>query len=110
MNRGLAIVEVNDTGTQSVFIDQDVVECARLNAKIKQREEAARKSEKRSAKRKAYADRTAAHVLLNCSAIVCAVWGCVAGLIHPVIALPVAVVSLCGACLRIGAWFGGGAK
>ena len=126
MNKGLAVIEVNDTETKSFYIDQDALEFARLNAKIKMRSDKAakdqkkattkrtkaekaeeeRKSEKVKAQRKAYTIKTAAHVLLNCAISSGAAWAGIAGMIHPVIYVPVSLVCLCAACLRLGAWFG----
>ncbi|WP_406044077.1 hypothetical protein [Succinimonas sp.] len=115
MNKGLAIIEVSDGETRSVFIDQDAVECARLNARTKRRVSVAtakrdaeaqkrRKAEDQAEKRKEYTVNTMLHVLLRCLIIVGAVWGCAAGMIHPVISIPVVVICLCSACLRLGAW------
>lgn len=115
--KGLAVVEVNDTQTKGFFIDQDALEFARLNAKLdKQRKEATTaqkkadrknsKAAKAKAQRKAYTIKTACYVLANCAISVATGWAGIAGLIHPIISAPVSVFCLCVACVRFGAWFG----
>ena len=74
---GLAIIEKTDTETKGFFIDQDTIECARLNAKTKKRVEKSeavrriaemkfRKAEKEKARRKAYNLNTIKHILIHC--------------------------------------------
>ena len=115
--RGLAVIETTDTETKGFFIDQDALEFARLNAKLdKQRKEAATahkkadrkisKAAKAKAQRKAYTIKTACYVLANCAISVATGWAGIAGLIHPIISVPVSIFCLCVACVRFGAWFG----
>ena len=115
MNKGLAIVEVNDTGTKSFYIDQDALECARLNARTKKRiakaeqirREAAqrrRNEAKLEAKRREYNVRTMCYILSRCAVSVAAAWATWAGLVHPVVSVPVITFFLCAACLRLGKW------
>ena len=115
MNNGLAIIEVNDTGAKSFYIDQDALECARLNAKTKKRiakaeqirRDAAqrrRKAEKLEAKRREYNVRTICYILGRCTVAAAVAWAGWAGLIHPVVSVPMITLCLCAACLRLGAW------
>lgn len=115
--RGLAVIETTDTETKGFFIDQDALEFARMNAKLdKQRKEAATakkkadrkisKAEKAKAQRKAYTIKTVCNILANCTVCGAVAWAGIAGLIHPIIAVPVSVFCLCVACVRFGAWFG----
>ena len=117
MNKGLAIVEVNDTETKTVFLDHEVVEFARLHAKTKKRiakEERdkriaatmKRNAEKAAARRRAYNIETICYVLIRCGIALAAGCCCAAGLVHPLIGIAVAVFCLCGACLRVGEWIG----
>lgn len=114
MNKGLAVIEVNDTETKSFYIDQDALEFARLNAKIKMRSDrnekeqkkAAAKAEKAKADRKAYTKKTVAHILLSCAISSGSAWAGIAGLIAPIIYVPVSLFCLCAACIRLGTWFG----
>ena len=121
MERGLAIIEVNEAETRSVFIDQDALECARLNALTKKRIEkneaerrkayrSRRKAEIAEARRKAYTLDTIGYVLTRGGIIGAMAWAGTAGMIHPIICVPVTVFCLCTACLRLGAWFGRTAK
>lgn len=110
MNNGLAIIEVNESETRSVFIDQDALECAKLNSLTKKRknEEAKqrRREEKLEAKRKADAARTVRYVVSRCAISAAATLAMCAGLIHPLISVPVAAICICAACVRLGAWLG----
>lgn len=117
MNKGLAVIEVNDTETKGFYIDQDALEFARLNAKTKKRVDAAEaekknashsrtKAEKAKAQHNAYTMKTVGRILLNCAVCSGVVGAGIAGLVAPVIYVPVSLFCLCAACLRLGAWFG----
>ena len=113
----MAIIERDDTKTNAVFIDHEVIEFARLHAltkkriakaKADQRNESRilRREEKVIARRKAYNLRTAKSILIHggiCGAVT--LFG-VAGMVHPTIWIPAAIVCLCEVCLRFGAWLG----
>ena len=115
MENGLAIIEVNDTETKGFYIDQDALECARLNAltskqlkkveaKKREADHRQRMVEKAKARRKAYTLNTIGYILIRCGVSVAAAWGMIAGLIHPVITIPVILLSICTACVRLGMW------
>lgn len=119
--KGLAVIEANETGTTGFFIDQDALEFARLNARVaKHRKEAEKaqrkaacknsKAAKAKAQRKAYTWKTAGYILANCTICGAVTWAGIAGLIHPIISAPVSVFCLCVACVRFGAWYGKVAK
>lgn len=118
---GIAVIEKTDTETEGFFIDQDTIECARLNALTKKRISHAeamkrkddlnrRKAERAEARRKAYNLNTAKHILIHGGIIGAVTLAGTAGMIHPAICIPVGLFCLCAACLRLGAWFGRGAK
>ena len=115
--RGLAIIEANETETKGFFIDQDALEFARLNARLdKHRKETAKaqkkeacknsKAAKAKAQRKAYTLKTFGYILANCAVCGAVAWAGIAGMIHPIISAPVSVFCLCVACVRFGLWFG----
>lgn len=117
MEKGLAIIEKTDTETKGFYIDQDALECARLYARTKKRlanaeavrrkaEQDRRKAERAEAKRKAYNQNTVKRILIYGGMIGAVTWAGTAGMIHPAICIPVAIICLCAACLRLGAWFG----
>ena len=110
MNNGLAIIEVSDSQTRSVFIDQEALECARLNARIKKRVNKQRVVAKKCytayAKRRKRIAKTAVHVLLCTAVCVGVSLAGGAGLIAPVIWIPIGLLCICGACVRLGACFG----
>ena len=121
MQNGLAIIEKTDTETKGFYIDQDALECARLNALTKKRIAKAeaeqreaviqyRKKAKANARRKAYANKSAASVvaLLMLSGAV-SVAG-MAEMIHTTIWVATYLTCLCVACIRFGVWFGKAAK
>lgn len=117
MEKGLAIIERDDTKTNAFFIDHEVIECARLNARTKKRLAKAEadqrnysrnriREEKMKARRRAYTVRTIYQVL-TCGGIGGgAVWAGMAGMIHPAIYIPVIIVCLSVSCVRLGLWFG----
>lgn len=117
MEKGLAIIERDEVETRAVFIDQDILECARLNALTKKHlhemDEAEKAKErnrrmvaKEKARRKAYAVNSAYYVLMRLAVIGAVAWAWTAGMISPAICIPVSLFCLCTACLRLGAWFG----
>ena len=121
METGLAIIEKTDTETKGIFIDQETIEHARINALIKKRTMKAeadqreadrnrRKAEKAEARRKAYNLDTIKYILIRCGIIGAVAWAGMAGMIHPAICIPVGLFCLCAACLRLGEWFVRAAK
>lgn len=117
MQNGMAIIECDDTKTNAVFIDHEVVEFARLSAKTKKRLAKAeadqrnesrirRREEKIIARRRAYTLKTIYQVLTCGGLCFGAAWAGTAGLIHPAIYIPVIAVGLCVSCVRLGLWFG----
>lgn len=121
MERGLAIIEMNEAETRSVFIDQDVIECARLNALTKKHIAKAeaerrkanrnrRKAELAKARRTAYTVDSILFILLRMITVVAIGWAGTVGMIHPVICVPVAMFCICTSCVRLGTWIGRGEK
>lgn len=119
--KGLAIIEKTDTETKGFYIDQDALECARLNARVKQRTESAEsaqrgadqknlKAEKAAAMRKAYTVKTIGYILSRLCIIGAVTWAGTAGMIHPAICVPVNIICLSAACIRLGMWLGVGRK
>lgn len=115
--RGLAVIEKNDTETKGIFIDQDALEFARLNAKLDMQRMANEKEQKKAAcknsraakakaQRKAYTIKSISYILANCAVCGAVTWAGIAGLIHPIISIPVSIFCLCVACVRFGAWYG----
>lgn len=117
MEKGLAIIEATDTGTRGFFIDQEQVEFARQNAYTKKHREARakaekearrnrRRAEKAEARRKEYTVRTFCDVSIRFAISVAVTWAAWAGMVHPIISIPVGLFCLATACLRLGVWLG----
>lgn len=117
MQKGVAIIERDETKTKAFFIDHEVIEFARLNGQTKKRLAKAeadhrkadrehRKAEKAKARRRAYTIRTVRDVLFCISIIGGVAWGGAVGVIEPVACIPVIGVAACVACVRCGLWFG----
>ena len=117
MQNGLAIIEKTDTETKGFYIDQDALEFARMNARTNKRiakaeaenreaERQNRKAEKVAAWRKAYTLKTVGYILTDCAVCGAVAWAGMAGMIHPIISIPVSIFCLCIACVRFGSWFG----
>lgn len=106
MQNGLMTIEKTEGRTKAFFFDQDVLECARLNLRTKKRigkyeKERAAKERRDKIMRKT-AQRIAAEAVFG---------GAVAfagslGMISPIIWIPVSIISLCVASMRLGAWIG----
>ena len=121
MEKGIAIIEVNEAEARTVFFDQDVIECARLNqltkkhieqmeAEKRQANRNRRKAEAAKAQRKAYTLDTVKAVTIECGIIGAVTAAGTAGMIDPAIYIPVSLFCLCAACLRLGTWIGKGVK
>lgn len=117
MEKGMAIIERNEAETKAVFIDQDVLECARLNLRTEKRiakarnaqkeeQRIQRKAEKEQARYRAFAMKTLKAVLTRGGIIGVAAWGLYEGMVHPAIAIPVMLFCLCTASVKAGVWFG----
>ena len=121
MEKGMAIIEVNDTETKGFYIDQDALEFARQNAKVNKRLAEADKDQKKAdrkhkraatakAKRKAYTIETIKYVAVRAlftgalAAAVAADWASI------YLFIPVFLFCLSTTCLRLGKWFVRGAK
>lgn len=117
MEKGMAIIENTGAETKAVFVDQEALECARLNARTKKRiAEAAktqkenqriqRNAEKEQARFRAYTMKTLKDVLICGGIIGIASYGGYIGMIHPLIAIPAMLICLCTASVKAGMWFG----
>lgn len=114
---GMAIVEVTDTDRRAVFIDEDTLETARLSAMLnrnRERNEAERKRVEREQRMlahqkkvwKEYTVDTFSYIGVRGAICGGAVWAMIAGMMHPVISIPVSIYCLGTACIRFGVWYG----
>ena len=126
MEKGMAIIERDEVATKAIFIDQEIIEFARQNARTKKRVADAQettqkvemaktkkteKAEKEEARKRAYTNNTIAYMLKRGGIIVAVNAAAKAGLIAPVISAPVIILCLCAVCIRFGVWLGkGGVK
>ena len=101
--------------TEGVCIDQDALECARLNIQVMKRiekneaamrevEQNRRKEEAHKAKRKAYTLHTIRFILIRILVAGAAAMAAITGMTRPVISLSIITVCLCRACLHLGRW------
>lgn len=113
---GMAIFEVTDTNQKAVFIDEDTLEAVRLSAmcnRNKKRGEAERKKiqreqriiEKKQRKWREYTIDTFSYIGIRLTIAGCSLWAMIAGLINPVIAIPVSIYCIAVACIRFGVWY-----
>ena len=113
----MAIIERNEQETKAVFIDQEALECARLNLRTEKRVAEAenaqkedqriqRNAEKEQARFRAFTMKTLKDVLICGGITGLAVFGESSGMIHPAIAIPVMLICLCAASVKAGIWFG----
>ena len=106
MQNGLITIEKNDTETKAVFLDQDVIECARLNLRTKKRMGKYEKARAAKTRREKQMEKTAKHIAAEAAFAVGVAGAGAAGLISPYLWVPIAIISLCAACLRLGAFLG----
>lgn len=115
--KGMLIAERNDTETKTVYIEQETLEFARQNMLTKKRradnarkqkeaDSKRSKAEKAEARRRAYDMATVKYMLTRFAFSGVMVAGWAAGLIHPLVSVPLILVSLCTACARCGLWIG----
>ena len=114
---GMAIVEVTDTQQKAVFIDEDTLEAARLTAMVNRNREA-KEAERKKAEREQriidkqrkrweeYTFNTFYYIGVRCVLICGCVWSMLAGLMNPVISIPVMAYCLATAGIRFGVWYG----
>ena len=117
MEKGLAICEMTDNGTRAVFIDQEVLEYAKLNLRTKSRvadqekeqnsiNRRLRNAQIAEARRKAYNRKTLCCLLMETATIAAITCGGFFGLISPVVCFCVSLALLCAVCVRFGIWYG----
>ncbi len=110
MEKGMAIIERDEVETKAVFIDHEIIEFARQNARTKKHvadaKGAKRKAEKAKARKWAFTSNTLVYMLTRGGFIVAVNAAASAGLIHPAISIPVTVLCLCAVCIRFGVWLG----
>ena len=105
MQNGLITIEKTDEKVEAIFVDQEVLECARLNLRTKnrvnkQKKERAAKERHQKRMRKT-ANRIASEAAFGMAVAVAGT----CGMIHPAIWIPVTILSLCAACVHFGAWY-----
>ena len=108
MLNGLLTIEKIGDHVKSVFVDQEVLECARLNKRTNARISKQKKEHAAKLHRKKCMRKTANRILAEACFGGAVAWAGSAGLIAPVIWIPVSIISVCVACMRLGMWFGRG--
>ena len=97
---------VKSTGAElrAVWFDKEALECNRLNARTKHRLAMIKKAKEDKANFKREMERNANRILFDAlvSGAVSVAGGC--GLIHPALWVPIAIISACAACVRLGVW------
>jgi hypothetical protein len=106
MEKGLAIIENAGEGTKTVFIDQDVLECARLNLRTKKRIEEQKKEHSKKSREKKRMERMKNRIRAELvGAGVVAIAG-MTGMVHALLWVPTSIILLCAACVGLGACLG----
>lgn len=106
MQNGLMTIEKTGEQMKAVFIDQDVLECARLNMRIKKRVGKYEKVRKTKARYRKRMERTANKIIAEAGlGLAVAVFGSV-GMIHTYLWCPISIICLCVASLHLGAMLG----
>lgn len=110
MENGLITIEKVGEKVKAFFIDQDALEFARLNMRTKKRVGKYEKERAAKTRREKQMQKTAHRIAAEAGFGVAVAAAGSAGMIAPVIWIPVSIISLCVACLRLGAYIGRAAK
>lgn len=110
MENGLMTIEKTEGKTKAFFFDQDVLECARLNLRTKKRIGKYEKAREAKTRRRKHMEKTAKHIAAEAAFAGAVTAAGAAGMIHPYLWVPLAIIGLCAACLRLGAFLGRGGK
>lgn len=106
MKQGMAIIENTETETKTVFIDQDVLECARLNLRTNKRIEAQKKESSKKAREKKRMERMKNRIRAELAIGGAVVVAGMTGMIHAALWIPTSIILLCAACVGLGACLG----
>ena len=116
MPNGLAVIEVEGQNSKAVFIDEEALFFARLRASTKKnREEQERKQKEIEDKQRKiainnyrwrkYTIKTFAKLSLCMAIIIACFTTCFYGLVAPIIAIPVASITIAVGGVKFGTWF-----
>ena len=111
------IMTIDNSNIKTVYIDREAVEFARLNKRTQDhisnienaKADAERNHRKAESKRKKFEDftlKTLLSVVFGMFGTIAIIMAGVAGMIAPVIWIPVAIAWLCLISIKIGVWFG----
>lgn len=103
---GMAIFKRTDEGAQAVFVDQDVLECAKLNMRTKERMNDHRKEKAEKEKYMKELNHIADRAVLDAVGGAICAWAGSAELMHPMLWVTFTAICMGASCLRLGQWFG----
>ena len=103
---GMMTIEKTDEKTTAVFVDQDTLECARLNMRTKKRLQNAEMLKRNKARYNKRMKTIRNRIITNAGIGAAVTIGGAMGLIHPFLAVPVAIGFICMACVGLGAYLG----
>ena len=106
MKNGLIAIAKTDEKTEAVFIDQDVIECARLNMRTTKRINRRKKEQAAKARHKRNMRKAANRIIAEAGIGGAVALAGMAGMISPYLFIPVSIISVCAACMHFGAWIG----
>jgi hypothetical protein len=106
MENGLMTIEKTGEKMSAVFIDQEVLECARLNLRTEKRIRNQKREQTKKMRYEKCMKKSANRILAEAG-----IGGAVAafgfnGMIHPLLWVPASMICVCVACLHFGAWLG----
>ena len=104
MQNGLMTIEKTGDKMKAFFIDQEVLEHARLNMRTKKRIGKYEKERAAKSRRRKRMEKNANRILAEAGFGGAVAFAGSLGLIAPVIWIPVSIISLCAACVRLGMW------
>lgn len=107
MNTKTGLMTVKSTGAEmkAIFIDREALEFAKMNMRTKNRINVRRNKKASKMRHRKNMKRIANRILIEVLFGGAVALAGTAGLIHPVIWTPAAIICLCSACVRLGMWF-----
>ena len=106
MENGLMTIEKTGERMKVFFMDQESLEHDRLYKRTKHRINMRRKEKSERVRFRKRMGRNANRILLEVILGAAVTLAGTAGMIHLAIWLPVTLICLCAACVRLGVWFG----
>lgn len=103
---GMMTIEKTDEKTTAVFVDQETLECARLNLRTKKRIEVQKQEHGKKARERKRMERMKNRIRTELIAGGAVAIAGMTGMVHALLWVPTSIIFLCAACVGLGACLG----